>query len=162
MAIRFLARSQGEPDHPGTSQAERDCRTQPQVTRHGLARLVKERKENKLRRLMHGAERSDAEDQDDQPLHRAEVHRFPTHRCVNQEANGQKLRDRSEDDPRTAVSNSRKEIQAPVASVSPTAANVAAQGTRSAIVSAWIGSMFMVCCSPTHSEDVGLAPHSDH
>src|SRR5215207_10416627 len=51
VATRFLARPQGEPDHRGTGQAECDCRTQPQITRHGLAFLVEERKEYELRRL---------------------------------------------------------------------------------------------------------------
>ena len=49
--------------------------------------------------------------------------------------------------PRPNGCSSRKAIQAQVASVSPKAAKEAAQGTRSTIVSAWIGSMFMVCCS---------------
>ena len=46
---------------------------------------------------------------------------------------------------------SRKAIQALVASVSPNAANGAAHGTRNSIVSAWIGSMFMVCRNVRHA-----------
>jgi hypothetical protein len=64
--------------------------------------------------------------------------------------------------PRASGCSSRKAIQALAASVSANAANGAAQDTRSAIVSAWIGSGFMVCCNATHVRDAGLAPQSDH
>ena len=51
--------------------------------------------------------------------------------------------------PRANGCTSRKAIQALVASVSANAANGAAHGTRSASVSAWIGSRFMVCFNVT-------------
>jgi hypothetical protein len=49
--------------------------------------------------------------------------------------------------PRDSDDKIKKTIHAVVASVSPNAANAADHGTRSAIVSAWIGNMFMVARS---------------
>jgi hypothetical protein len=54
-------------------------------------------------------------------------------------------------------------IHATVARVNPTAANGAAHGARSANVSAWIGSTFMVCCNVTHAcDDQPPKLHNDH
>jgi DNA repair protein RadA/Sms len=64
--------------------------------------------------------------------------------------------------PRPSGVKIKKAIHAIVASVKPVVANVADHGTRSAVVSAWIGSMFIVARNATHASDGGVPSHSDH